>query len=410
VWIDLHEYMLTTGGLGPIPQRIFDEVVKANLNVFAVSSGHYHDAYTRTDAIDDNGDGQPDRTVYSMLFDYQGLQEGGLGYLRLLHFDNKDGRMIVRTYSPSLDMFDSQDPALTSPEGMQEFTIPYSAIGLKTQTKTLATDSFRADILTADEVGKVAQAPSGSVSTVDWKSLTAGERDGTSRPPARTADWSTPRCAPSPRSRAVRPIRARGRHRAAGRAVALRSRARRRHRSAEYRRRYPGGRARSVARPRERGSNRARDGAGAHARGLLPVGAAFDAGAPRDSDRRRGRLDRRDRADTAVHHARSAHPAAVARRRSRHGRGVRCRDGHGGAWPPPVDTVTTWGGSGGRHPADAHRPGSGDAASPSRALIPSPQGVHPFAGAPPRRGGELDVPRGMSRDVLSRGGGSSMPC
>jgi hypothetical protein len=132
--------MLTTGGLGPIPQRIFDEVVKANLNVFAVSSGHYHDAYTRTDAIDDNGDGQPDRTVYSMLFDYQGLQEGGLGYLRLLHFDNKDGRMIVRTYSPSLDMFDSQDPALTSPEGMQEFTIPYSAIGLKTQTKTLATD------------------------------------------------------------------------------------------------------------------------------------------------------------------------------------------------------------------------------------------------------------------------------
>lgn len=176
VWIDLHEYMLTTGGLGPIPQRIFDEVVKANPNVFAVSSGHYHDAYTRTDAIDDNGDGQPDRTVYSMLFDYQGLQEGGLGYLRLLHFDNKDGRMIVRTYSPSLDMFDSQDPALTSPEGMQEFTIPYSAIGLKTQTKTLATDSFRADILTADEVGKVAQAPSGSVSTVDWKSLTAGER------------------------------------------------------------------------------------------------------------------------------------------------------------------------------------------------------------------------------------------
>ena len=175
VWIDLHEYMLTTGGLGPIPQRIFDEVVKANPNVFAVSSGHYHDAYTRTDAIDDNGDGQPDRTVYSMLFDYQGLQEGGLGYLRLLHFDNKDGRIIIRTYSPSLDVFDSQDPALTSPEGMQEFTIPYAAIGLKAQTKTLATDSFRADILTADEVGTVAKAPSGSVSTVDWKGLTAGE-------------------------------------------------------------------------------------------------------------------------------------------------------------------------------------------------------------------------------------------
>ncbi len=56
VWINLHEYMLTTGGLGPFPQRILDEVVAPNPNVFAVGSGHYHDAYTRYDEFDDDGD------------------------------------------------------------------------------------------------------------------------------------------------------------------------------------------------------------------------------------------------------------------------------------------------------------------------------------------------------------------
>ncbi|OCG74729.1 lamin tail domain-containing protein [Microbacterium sediminis] len=175
VWLNLHEYMLTTGGLGPFPQRVFDEVVKANPNVFAVSSGHYHDAYTRTDEIDDTGDGVADRTVYSMLFDYQGLPEGGLGYLRLAHFDNDGGRIVFRTYSPSLDDFDSDDASLNDPAGMQEFEIPYAAVGIVPQAKTLATDSFRAEILTANEIGAVAAAAPGQAVTVPWQGLAEGD-------------------------------------------------------------------------------------------------------------------------------------------------------------------------------------------------------------------------------------------
>ncbi|WP_134767632.1 lamin tail domain-containing protein [Nocardioides sp. 1609] len=166
VWINLHEFMLTTGGLGPIPQRIQDEVVATNPNVFAVSSGHYHDAFTRTDEFDDDGDGTADRTVYSMLFDYQGLPEGGLGYLRLLHFDNEGGRIVVRTYSPSLDDFDSDDPSL-APEH-QEFEIPYAAAGIAPVTKTLATDSFRADVLTTTDIEVLRDVPSGATRTVTW--------------------------------------------------------------------------------------------------------------------------------------------------------------------------------------------------------------------------------------------------
>ena len=174
VWINLHEYMLTTGGLGPIPQRIYDEVVAPNPNVFAVSSGHYHDAYTRTDGFDDTGDGVADRTVYSMLFDYQGLPEGGLGYLRLLHFDNVGGRIIVRTYSPSLGVFESDNAALNNPPGMQTFEIPYAAVGIVPATKTLATDWFRADVLTAKQIGVVSGVPSGTTATVTWPAVQPG--------------------------------------------------------------------------------------------------------------------------------------------------------------------------------------------------------------------------------------------
>ena len=121
VIINLHEYMLTTGGLGPIPQRIMDEVVATNPNVSMVFSGHYHDAYTRQDQFDDDGDGVNDRTVTSMLFDYQGLEQGGLGYLRLLHFDNQSQTMQVRTYSPSLDDFDSDEASLAGADGQLQY-------------------------------------------------------------------------------------------------------------------------------------------------------------------------------------------------------------------------------------------------------------------------------------------------
>ncbi|WP_416953712.1 metallophosphoesterase [Nocardioides sp. T5] len=166
VILNLHEFMLTTGGLGPIPQRIMDEVVTPNANVIAVGSGHYHDAYTRLDEMDDDGDGVADRTVYSMLFDYQGLPEGGLGYLRLLHFDNQGGRIVVRTYSPSLDDFDSEDPSLEPVH--QEFEIPYAASGLTPRTKTLSTDELSVDILTTERIAAFDDVASGTPLTATW--------------------------------------------------------------------------------------------------------------------------------------------------------------------------------------------------------------------------------------------------
>lgn len=42
--LNFHEYLEVTGGLGPIPQRIQNEIVKPNPNVCMVFSGHYHSA------------------------------------------------------------------------------------------------------------------------------------------------------------------------------------------------------------------------------------------------------------------------------------------------------------------------------------------------------------------------------
>lgn len=164
--LNLHEYMLTTGGLGEIPQQIYDEVIAPNANVAMVFSGHYHDAFTRIDEFDDNGDGVADRQVYQMLFDYQGLPEGGQSFLRLLHFDNETEQIAVRTYSPYLDVYNSDDPTLELEH--QNFTVPYAAFGMTATVKTLATDAFTIDILTTTEIAAFDNVVSGTEVTAAW--------------------------------------------------------------------------------------------------------------------------------------------------------------------------------------------------------------------------------------------------
>ncbi|MGP6170784.1 lamin tail domain-containing protein [Microbacterium sp. A204] len=178
-----HEFILTTGGLGATPQRILDEVVATNPNVKMVFSGHYHSALTRTDQFDDDGDGVMDRNVYSMLFDYQGLPEGGQGFLRLLHFDTVGERMIVRTFSPSLEdpanggllgKYNSDDATLAA--APQEFELSFADLGISTVERMLGTDAFSAEILTANEIASFEQVESGSILSATWPLAEVGER------------------------------------------------------------------------------------------------------------------------------------------------------------------------------------------------------------------------------------------
>ena len=165
--LSFHEYLLVSGNRSPLGNDIFEKVVETNENVIAVLSGHYHDSETLVSEIDDDGDGVADREVYQMLGDYQGGPEGGQGYMKLLHFDQDNNRIIVNTYSPYLDDYNFYDPVEFP--GKDELIIN---LDLQVDEKRVATDYFAVNIKTDTEIGKQKKTPSGNTAEVTWTGLT----------------------------------------------------------------------------------------------------------------------------------------------------------------------------------------------------------------------------------------------
>ncbi|MGN8645551.1 lamin tail domain-containing protein [Gracilibacillus sp. HCP3S3_G5_1] len=169
--LTFHEYLQATGTRHPLGEKLYEEVVIPNENVVAVLAGHYHEAQTLVDEIDDDGDGNPDRKVYQMLANYQAGPEGGQGYLRLLHFDTDNNRIFVNTYSPYLDDYHYYDT--DEYPGKDEFIIE---LDLTAKQKRVATDSFAVNVYTNNAIGTVEDLASGDIAEVTWKGLTEGEQ------------------------------------------------------------------------------------------------------------------------------------------------------------------------------------------------------------------------------------------
>ena len=165
--LSFHEYLLASGTRSPIGDEIFEKIVIPNETVMAVLSGHYHNAQTLIDELDDNGDGISDRTVYQMLADYQGGPEGGQGYLRILNFNMGTNTMDVQTYSPYLDKYNYYDPA--EYPGKDEFTVDWDTTP---QVKKVATDSIEINVYTNQLIGKAENVASGELVTMTWNDLT----------------------------------------------------------------------------------------------------------------------------------------------------------------------------------------------------------------------------------------------
>ena len=89
---------------------VWRELVAPYENVELVLSGHIPGVGQRIDTIDL-------RTIYQLLADYQGMEEGGSGYLRIMRFYPLEDVIRVETYSPYLDAY------MTDPEN--EFEFPY---------------------------------------------------------------------------------------------------------------------------------------------------------------------------------------------------------------------------------------------------------------------------------------------
>ncbi len=83
-------------------QYLWDGLAVPNPNLHFMLSGHVHDEARRTDFLH----GHP---VHQMLADYQSRPEGGEGWLRILRFVPAEDRVYVRTWSPWLNRYETDE-------------------------------------------------------------------------------------------------------------------------------------------------------------------------------------------------------------------------------------------------------------------------------------------------------------
>jgi hypothetical protein len=96
--ISTHSYINADGSWAPGGPVIWRDVVVPNKNVFLVLCGHELGEGQKIDNVDN-------RTVYQLLSDYQGLSNGGDGWLRIMKFVPSQNMIYVTTYSPYLDNY-----------------------------------------------------------------------------------------------------------------------------------------------------------------------------------------------------------------------------------------------------------------------------------------------------------------
>lgn len=104
----LHNY-IDTAGYTSVGRRLIEKVVMRSPNIRLVVCGHAHGSVYKPEAIDDDGDGAPDRTVHQMIFNVQDDGANAVGFLRILRFDPKADTIEVITYSPCLQKFGYED-------------------------------------------------------------------------------------------------------------------------------------------------------------------------------------------------------------------------------------------------------------------------------------------------------------
>jgi hypothetical protein len=82
-------------------EKMWEKFVRHHPNIFMVVSGHVKG--TGVGRLSSRGD--RGNTVHQMLSNYQHLESGGDGWLRILKFIPGERKVIVRTYSPWLQKF-----------------------------------------------------------------------------------------------------------------------------------------------------------------------------------------------------------------------------------------------------------------------------------------------------------------
>ena len=112
VIVTTHDYMNVDGSRTTEGDHVWNSFVAAHADrVFLVLCGHNHGEARRTDIV--NG-----HSVYQLLADYQeGYPNGGNGWLRVLDFRPVEDKILVTTYSPYVNQYQT--------DADSQFTLDY---------------------------------------------------------------------------------------------------------------------------------------------------------------------------------------------------------------------------------------------------------------------------------------------
>src|SRR5690606_20858278 len=108
-------YLLSASANFSAQSRMIYEALKDLPNVQLMTGGHISAESRRVDEYEGN-------TIHSMLADYQSRENGGNGYMRIWEFSPSTQTVTVRTYSPTLDKFETDENS--------EFTIDVDLRGV----------------------------------------------------------------------------------------------------------------------------------------------------------------------------------------------------------------------------------------------------------------------------------------
>jgi hypothetical protein len=97
--LNTHYLLGAAGTFGP-QAKLIHQALRDLPNVHLMTGGHVAAESRRADTFEGH-------TIHSMLADYQGRTDGGQGYLRIWEFSPRSGSVSVRTYSPTLDRFET---------------------------------------------------------------------------------------------------------------------------------------------------------------------------------------------------------------------------------------------------------------------------------------------------------------
>ncbi|RYD19167.1 MAG: hypothetical protein EOP88_20000 [Verrucomicrobiaceae bacterium] len=120
------------------------EALKDNPNLILMHGGHIHGEGRRIDTFEG-------RKVHSLLADYQGRTNGGDGWLRIMQFRPSLNRIDVKTYSPTLNQYET--------DADSQFSLDVNLSG---------------GVGPLNEIGTVTVAP--GTASIDWSGLEEGGR------------------------------------------------------------------------------------------------------------------------------------------------------------------------------------------------------------------------------------------